>query len=76
MNYREQADKIYSYTSYTKKRKIDSLLELNSNIYCNSGIDSTKKERRSNKETSNYIFSLIKKIDFYLGHFLLYNRDK
>ena len=76
MNYREKADKIFAYKSYSKKRKVDSLLELNSNIYCNSGIDSTKKERQSNKDTSNYIFNLIKKVDFYLGHFLLQNRDK
>jgi hypothetical protein len=76
MNYIEKADKIFLYTSYSKKKKIDNLLEINADIYCNSGIDSTNKERRSNKDISNYIFSLIKKLDFYLGHFLLYNTDR
>ena len=35
-------DKILNYKTYSIRRKINSLLEMDANIYCNLGIDSTK----------------------------------
>jgi hypothetical protein len=70
MDVRETADKILSYKSYSDKRKIDSLLELNAIIYTNLGTDSTATEKRTAQADSNYIYNTIKKIDSALGSFL------
>lgn len=71
---RETADKILSYTTYSDKRKIDSLLELNADIYTNLGTDSTITEKKSAQADSNYIYNVIKKIDHKLGSFLYQNK--
>ena len=69
--YREKADKIVSYRTYSDKKKIDALLELSSDQYTNLGTDSTKTEINTAKLTSRYIFRLIKNIDNRLGNLLL-----
>lgn len=69
--YREKADKIVSYKTYTDKRKVDSLLELNAEQYCNLGTESSKTEWSNAELTSRYIFRLIKNYDQRLGSLLL-----
>lgn len=69
--YRQKADKVVSYKTYTDAKKIDALLEINSDQYCNLGIDSTKTEVNNARLTSRYIFRLIKTMDQRLGNMLL-----
>jgi hypothetical protein len=69
-------DKILGYTSVSDRDKIDRLLELDCNLYCNLGTDSTKTERLEVKKQSRMIYRAIKKIDFTLGDKFLYYMDK
>ncbi len=69
-------DKILNYKTYSIKRKIDSLLEMDANIYCNLGIDSTKTERLQAKKLSKQIYRAIKTLDSQDGNKLLYYMDK
>ena len=69
-------DKILVYTSVSDRDKIDRLLELDCNLYCNLGTDSTKSERLEVKKQSRIIYRAIKKIDYTLGDKFLYYMDK
>lgn len=69
--YREKADKIDSYTSWSDKKKIDRLLELNAIIYTNLGTDSSKAEWESAEVTSRYIYRIIKKYNKEQGQMFL-----
>lgn len=68
-------DKILNYKTYTISRKIDSLLEMDANIYCNLGIDSTKTERTEAKKLSKQIYRAIKSLDSEQGQKYLYLMD-
>ncbi len=69
-------DKILNYKTYSIKRKIDALLEMDANIYCNLGVDSTKSERLEAKRQSKSIYRAIKRLDPQDGNKLLYHMDK
>jgi len=69
-------DKILNYKTYSVRKKIDALLEIDANIYCNLGTDSTKAERAEAKKQSRYIYRAIKELDRDMGHKLLYHMDK
>jgi len=69
-------DKILSYKTYSDRKKIDALLEMDANIYCNLGIDSTKTERYEAKKLSKQIYRAIKTIDPEQGQKYLYHMDK
>ena len=69
-------DKIINYKTYSVKKKIDALLEMDANIYCNMGIDSTKAERANAKKQSKAIYRAIKNLDKDTGNKLLYHMDK
>ena len=56
-------EKVLNYKTYSIKRKIDSLLEMNANIYCNLGIDSNKTEKAEAKKQSKSIYRAIQKLD-------------
>jgi len=73
---KEKVDKISSYKTVSDKEKIDRLLELNANQYCNLGTDSYKYEREEAEVMSRYIYKVIKNIDFYLGKMLLKYREE
>ena len=68
---KEKIDKIVSYKTVKDTEKIDRLLELNANQYCNLGTDSYKYEREDAEVTSRYIYRCIRTIDYYLGSLLL-----
>ncbi len=68
-------DKILNYKTYSIRRKIDSLLEMDANIYCNLGIDSTKTERTEAKKLSKQIYRAIKSLDLEQGQKYLYLMD-
>jgi len=48
-----------SYKTYSTRRKIDSLLELDSMMYTERGIDSTLSEMRETKKASKRIYRMI-----------------
>tara|TARA_R110001606_G_scaffold362287_1_gene516068 strand:- start:529 stop:771 length:243 start_codon:yes stop_codon:yes gene_type:complete len=66
---------IFGFTSWTDKRKIDELLRLDAQMYCNLGTDSTAFERTEVKKISKSIYQIIKKIDKPTGDMFLHNDD-
>lgn len=73
---RAKADKIMSYTSVPDKDKIDRLLFLNADQYCNLGVESTKTSRSNAELNSRYIYRHIKSLDEDLGKLLLRYREE
>ena len=61
--------KIQSYKTWSLKRKIDELLEIDANMYTNLGIDSSKSEKENVKKISRKIYraiSLVSPLDGYI----------
>lgn len=67
----DDIEKIAEFKSWSQKKKVDTLLEIDADLYCNLGIDSSKSERESVKLKSRKIYRLIKTIDEYAGKLLL-----
>ncbi len=67
---------IVGYKTWTDKKKIDAMLEIDCNQYTNLGSESLKKERDLAKKNSRFIYRAIKSIDFELGNLLYKARDK
>jgi hypothetical protein len=68
-------DKIVGFKSWSVKQKLDELYRIDSDMYCNLGTDSTKKEKQEVKTRSRKIYSAIKKIDEETGKILLFGMD-
>lgn len=68
-------DKILGYKSWSDRRKIDSLLEMDCIMYTELGVDSTKKERDDVKKMSRKIYKAIKSIDPLIGGPMLSSMD-
>lgn len=68
-------DKILGYKSWSDRRKIDSLLEMDCIMYTELGVDSTKKERDEVKKMSRKIYKAIKSIDPLIGGPMLSSMD-
>jgi hypothetical protein len=69
MEIEEKIRKIQSYKTWSLKRKIDELLEIDANMYTNLGIDSSKSEKESVKKISRKIYkaiSLVSPLDGYI----------
>jgi hypothetical protein len=76
MDYKfEDVDKIIGFSSWSLKQKLDELYRIDSDMYCNLGTDSTKKEKQDVKAKSRKIYSAIKKIDEKTGKTLLFAMD-
>ena len=58
------------------RERIDSLLEMDANMYTNLGSDSTKAEKEEVKKKSRIIYRAIKELDPYIGSQLIYYQDK
>ena len=67
----DDIEKIIEFKSWSKKRKVDTLLAIDANLYCNLGVESSKTERENVKMQSRKIYRLIKTIDEYSGKLLL-----
>ncbi len=68
----ENIEEFTEFKSWTDKRKIDTLLEIDCSLYAHLGTDSTKQERDEVRRRSIEIYRKIKKIDKELGdQFLL-----
>lgn len=76
MEIQSQIDKILSYKTYSDKRKIDSLLEMDATMYCNLGSDSTKTDKLNTKRKSRQIYRAIKTIDLKMGNDFLQHMDQ
>lgn len=66
-------EKVLGYKTYSDKRKVDALLEMDAILYTNLGTDSTKKERQEVKKKSRKIYKAIAELDKLWGlRFLQY----
>ena len=74
MELQDKVLKIVGYKTWSDKRKIDALLEIDANAYTNLGKDSTKTERENTRRDSRFIYRAIKSIDETLGKELLVNQ--
>jgi hypothetical protein len=68
-------DKITGYTTWSDKKKIDTLLHIDSIMYSNLGSESIAKERSHVKTLSKKIYKTIKSIDNRIGTMLLQEID-
>ena len=68
--------KIVGYKTWTDKKKIDTMLEIDADLYCNLGIESLIKDRDLAKKNSRFIYRAIKSLDEQLGNLLYKSRDK
>lgn len=71
MEQQDRVLKILTYKTWTDRKKIDALLEIDANMYTNLGTDSTKTEIRETKKASRFIYRAIKSIDENIGKDLL-----
>lgn len=69
-------EKVLAYKTWSEKRKIDTLLEHDCNMYTNLGSDSTKKEIGEVKKKSRAIYRAISKINPSEGKMFLSHMDK
>jgi len=69
----DDIEKIAAFKSWSTKRKIDTLLEIDADLYCNLGMESSKTEVEAVKVQSRKIYRLIKTLDEYSGKILLRN---
>ena len=74
MDLQDRVLKIVGYKTWSDKKKIDTLLEIDANAYTNLGTDSTKTEREQTRRDSRFIYRAIKSIDENLGRKLLVNQ--
>lgn len=72
----EDIDKVVEFSTWSLKKKIDTLLRIDCIMYTNLGTDSTKSERLETKRRSRYIYKAIKKLDEVTGQALLISEDK
>jgi len=69
-------DKIVGYKTWSDRRKIDALLEMDCIMYTNLGLDSTKEEIRNVKVASRKIYRGVSKIDKTLGDTMVRAMDR
>jgi hypothetical protein len=67
----EDIDKILGFTSWSDKRKVEKLLEIDADLYCNLGKESTKTDIEQTKKQSRKLYRAIKSIDKYWGGMML-----
>jgi len=66
-------EKILDFSTWPTRKKIDELLRIDCDLYCNLGKESTKSDREVVKKKSKQIYRAIKTLDQDLGaKFLLY----
>jgi hypothetical protein len=76
MNYEiKDIDKIVEYKTWTTKKKVDTLLEIDANMYCELGLGTPLSEKRNVKRNSRKIYYAIKKVDSELGSKLIQSMD-
>jgi len=71
----ENIEEFTGFKSWTDKRKIDTLLEIDCSLYAHLGTDSTKAEKEEVKRKSIDIYRTIKTLDKKMGDLFLYSED-
>jgi len=71
----QDIEKILGFTSWSDKKKIDTLLYIDCNMYANLGSDSLMKEKKETKQQSKRIYKAIKEINVEMGKTLLQAMD-
>lgn len=72
----DQISKILGYKTWSDRRKIDALLEMDANLYCNLGTDSTQKDKNEVKKSSRKIYKAITELNRIEGlTYLQYLKD-
>jgi len=69
MDIEERIRKIQGYKTWSIKRKVDELLEIDAHNYTNLGIDSSKADKKAVKDISRKIYraiSVINPLDGYI----------
>ena len=70
MEIEERIRKIQGYKTWSLKRKVDELLEIDADMYTNLGIDSSKTEKKNVKAISRKIYKAISVISPMDGYIL------
>jgi len=73
---KSKIDKIVGYKTWSDRKKIDTLLEMDCVMYTNLGIESTLEEKRNVKMISKRIYRGISKIDKTLGDTMMRAMDR
>ena len=68
-------DKILSFKSWSAKKKVDTLLQIDCEMYTNLGSESSPKERTTTKQISTRIYRAIKDVNHAIGECLLKAMD-
>lgn len=71
----DDVEKIENFKTWSDRQKIDTLLHIDCNLYCNLGVDSSMKDRNEVKQKSKIIYRTIKRIDATIGTLLLTSMD-
>lgn len=66
----EDLNKIVGFKTWTIKKKVDTLLEIDVNLYCNLGSDSKDSEKKKVKAISRKIYKAISSISPSDGYML------
>jgi len=67
--------KIVGYKTWSDKKKIDTLLEMDALMYCDMGMESSKTYKKNVKKKSRKIYYAIKQVDSDLGEKLIHAMD-
>ncbi len=70
MDIEERIRKIQGYKTWSIKRKVDELLEIDAHNYTNLGIDSSKADKKAVKDISRKIYKAISVISPMDGYIL------
>jgi len=70
MDIEERIRKIQGYKTWSIKRKVDELLEIDAHNYTNLGIDSSKADKKAVKDISRKIYKAISVINPLDGYIL------
>ena len=71
----QEVKKIAENFNKSIRERIDSLLEIDANMYTNLGSDSSKAEKEEVKKKSRLIYRAIKGLDEATGKLLLQHQD-
>lgn len=76
MTIEEEINKVFNYKTWTVKRKVDRLLEIDATMYTNLGIESTERERKKTKAMSKKIYKMILNLSSLDGFLLRAHMDE
>ncbi len=63
MEFKDKVTKIANRRNWSKRRRIDELLEIDATMYMYLGSTATKSDKKTVKQRSRFIYKLIKDID-------------